>query len=316
MFDFTRRHSKIIMVVLFLLIIPSFVLFGIERYTNTDSADKVAVVDGQKITQMEWDNAHQQDIERIRAANPKVDLQMLDSPMMKYASLENLVRQRVLAAAAADLHLTVSDRRLSSALEQDPNIAALRRPDGSLDMDQYSHLVAAQGLTPEGFEANVRATMSANQVLGGVANSELVSAAQADVAWNAFLERREVNIQRFKPADYASKLNPSDADLEAFYKDHLARYQAPESARIEYVTLSLDEVKKNVAVSEADLRTYYDQNKASFTTPEERRASHILIAAPKDAPAAERAKAKATAEALLAQLRQAPDTFAAVARKS
>ena len=31
MFDFVRQHTKLIMGVLFLLIIPSFVLFGIGR---------------------------------------------------------------------------------------------------------------------------------------------------------------------------------------------------------------------------------------------------------------------------------------------
>jgi peptidyl-prolyl cis-trans isomerase D len=316
MFDFTRRHNKIIMVPLFVLIILSFALFGIERYAHMDDTGKVAVVNGQSITQIEWDNAHRRDIDRIRAANPSADLRLLDSPAIKYASLENLVRERVLAAAAADQHLMVSDQRLAAQLAQNPNIAALRRADGSLDMDQYRRLVAAQGFSPEGFVASVRADMTTSQVLDGVLASELVSPAQADAAMNAYGERREVRIQRFAPADYAAKLNPSEADLEAFYKTNLARYQAPESARIEYLVLSLDAVKKSVAVSEQDLRAYYDQNAASLGAPEERRVSHILINAPKDAPAAERAKAKAAAAELLAQLRKAPDTFAAVARKS
>jgi peptidyl-prolyl cis-trans isomerase D len=317
MFDFVRRHTKIIMVVLFLLVIPSFVLFGIEGYTRfNEGGDKVAVVDGKKITQTEWDAAHRQDVERLRATNPKLDIGLLDSPAIKYGVLERLVRERVLAAAAADEHLAVSDQRLARDLAQDPNIAALRRADGSLDMEQYRRLVAAQGLTPEGFEARVRADMAASQVLAGVINSQLVSPAQADVTMGAFLERREVRIQRFAPTDYVAKLNPTDADLETFYKANLARYQAPESARIEYVVLDLDSVKKGVAVSEADLRAYYDQNSAALGAPEERRASHILVNAPKDAPAADRAKAKATATELLERLRKAPGTFAEVARKS
>jgi peptidyl-prolyl cis-trans isomerase D len=49
---------------------------------------------------------------------------------------------------------------------------------------------------------------------------------------------------------------------------------------------------------------------------EERRASHILITAAKDAPAAEREKARARATQLLEQARQAPGTFAELARKN
>lgn len=316
MFDFVRRHTKLIMLVLFLLVIPSFALFGIEGYTRfNDGAGKVAEVNGNKITQSEWDQAHQQEVNRLRVANPNVDLRLLDSPRMKYATLERLVRERVLAAAAADEHLVTSDQRLASELQRDPAIAALRRADGSLDLEQYRALLAAQNLTPEGYEARVRADMSMRQVLGGVVDSTLISTAQGNVAMDAFLERREARVKRFLPADYASKIQPTDAELETYLKAHVASYQTPESARIEYLSLDLDSVKKGIAVSEQDLRTYYDQNAAALGTPEERRASHILITAPKDAPAEERAKAKAKAEQLLAELRKAPDTFADVARK-
>jgi peptidyl-prolyl cis-trans isomerase D len=71
-----------------------------------------------------------------------------------------------------------------------------------------------------------------------------------------------------------------------------------------------------VAVPEEDLRRYYDENKSRYTQAEERRASHILIKAPASMSADERAKAKAKAEALLAQVRQAPASFAEAARKN
>lgn len=317
MFDFVRQHTKLIMGVLFLLIIPSFVLFGLEGYTRfNENATKVATVDGKPITQMDWDNAHRMEVDRLRAANPSLDVGLLDSPALKYAALERLVQDRVLAAAAADGHLMVTDTRLAAELQRDPAIAALRRADGTLDMDRYRQLLAAQGLTPEGFENNVRRSLSSQQVLGSLADTGLASQAQAEVAMNAFLERREARVVRFAPTDFAAKISPADTDLQAYYQANLSRYQAPESASIEYILLDLDGVKKAVNVSEQDLRTYYEQNAATFGTPEERRASHILIVAPKDAPAAERDKAKAAATALLAQLRQTPGTFADVARKS
>jgi peptidyl-prolyl cis-trans isomerase D len=53
-----------------------------------------------------------------------------------------------------------------------------------------------------------------------------------------------------------------------------------------------------------------------FVTPEERRANHILIKAEKGAPAAERDKAKAKAESLLAELKGKNAVFADLARKN
>ena len=59
MFEFVRKHTKIMMFVMFLLIIPAFVLVGVEGYQrSSDSGAAVAKVASYSITQAEWDAAH------------------------------------------------------------------------------------------------------------------------------------------------------------------------------------------------------------------------------------------------------------------
>jgi peptidyl-prolyl cis-trans isomerase D len=317
MFDFVRKHTKIMMGVMFLLIIPSFVLFGIDNYNqmgNTDVA--VARVGGIDITQAQWDRAHQAEADRIRASMPNVDPKLLDSPEARYATLERLVRNQVLALVATQSRLLTSDARLARYLQDDPSIASLRKPDGKLDMERYRQLAASQGLTPEGFENSVRQDLSKQQIEAVVRLSGFATPAAADVALNAFFEKREVQVLNFAPADYTARVNPSEADLEAFYQANQALFQAPEQVDLEYVVLDMDSVKKGIQISEADLKSFYDQNVARLSGNEERRASHILINAPKAAPAAERQKAKVQADELLKKLRAAPDSFAELAKRS
>ncbi len=317
MFDFVRKHTKLMMAVMFLLIIPSFVLFGLEGYTNMrEQGQAVAQVDGREILQSEWDNAHKQEVERIRQQMPTLDAKLLDSPAARYATLERMIRDRVVAAAASKSQLTTSDQRLARELQQNEMIAALRGPDGKLDMARYRQLVGAQGMSPEMFEASVRADLSARQVLAGLGGTSFAAPAQAGLSLNAYFEKREVQVARFDPADYAAKVKPTDADLESYYKENAALFQAPEQASVEYVVLDLETVKKGLVVNEQDLKTYFEQNASRIVGKEERRASHILIAAGKDAPAAERAKAKAKAEELLAVVKKSPDSFADVAKKN
>lgn len=317
MFDLIRKHTKITMALLFLLIVPSFVLFGLDGYSRSrEQHVAVAKVDGTEISQSEWDLAHRQEVDRLRASMPSLDAKLLDSPQARYATLERMVRERVIAAAANKFKLVTGDQRLARELHQNPEIASLRRPDGTLDMERYRRLLGTQGLTPEMFEAGVRADLSNRQVLGGIAASGFSSNAVADLALNAYFEKREIQLTRFDTADYSTRLNPSDADLEQFYKSSEKLFQAPEQANIEYVLLDIDSVRKNITVNEADLKTYYEQNVQRLSGAEQRRASHILIASPKTAPAADRAKARAKAEELLAIIRKAPDTFAAVAAKN
>ncbi len=317
MFDFVRKHTKVLMFVMFLLIIPSFVLFGVEGYNRSnDQGAVVARVAGADITQSEWDAVHKSEVDRVRANMPSLDPKLLDSPEAKYATLERLVRERVLAEAVTKQNLNTSDGRLARELQQNEVIASLRRPDGTIDMDRYRQLAGSQGLTPEGFEARVRRDLSASQVQASIASSGFSSPKQAAVSLGAYFERREIQFARFSPADFAAKVTPTDAELDAFYKENSALFKAPESASVEYVTLDLNAIQKTITLNESDLKTYYEQNQARLSGAQERRASHILINAGKDASSADREKAKARATELLATVRAAPDSFAEVAKKN
>ena len=317
MFDLVRKHTKVLMFLMFLLIIPAFVLVGVDGYNRFNSNTVVvAKVGGRDITQAEWDFAHKNETDRIRANAPSIDAKLLDSPIARYTTLERLVRERVLAEAAEKSRLSTSDARLARELQQNPSIASLRRADGTLDMDRYRQLAASQGLTPEGFEARVRRDLSLRQVESGVLGTGFVVPAVADVALGAFFEKREIQWVDIPSSSFTSEISPSEADIEAYYKANAQQFQASESVNIEYAVLDIDTIKKSLTINEQDLKSYYDQNAARLSGNEERRASHILITAAKDAPAAERDKAKARAQELLAQARKAPVEFANLAKKN
>ena len=317
MFDFVRNNTKIMMGLLFLLIIPSFAMFGIEGYSRfNDKGSVVANVNGQKISQSEWDAAHKREVDRIRASMPNIDVKLFDTPEAKYATLERLVRDQVIAAAAQKLQLVASDTRLARELQQSPAIAALRTADGKLDMERYKQLAASQGMTPEMFEMQVRSDLSNRQVIQGVQASAYATVAQTQTAMNAFMQRREVQILNFPAADYLGKVTVSEADIQAYYDKHKEKYQSAESADIEYVVLDIESLRQSIALNEQDLKTYYEQNLQRLSSKEERRASHILITAAKEAPDAEKKAARAKAEELLKSVKAKPASFAEVARKN
>jgi peptidyl-prolyl cis-trans isomerase D len=317
MFDFVRTHTKAIMIPLSVLIILGFGVLGTNSYDRfRDEGEVVAEVDGQKIMQSQWDAAHKNEIERVRESMPSLDPKLLDAPEAKYATLERMVRDKVIEAAAKKFRFTATDQRLARALQDEPAIAALRKPDGTLDMERYQQLVGAQGMTPAMFEARVRDSLVTRQVLSGIGASGLKSVAVSALSLNAFFERREVQLARFNTTSYAAKVTVSDAQLEQYYKDHPTEFQAPEQAGIEYVVLNMDSVRKNITVTVEELKQYYDQNATRLAGTEERRASHILINAPKTAAADERQTAKTKALELLAQVKKTPDSFAEVAKQN
>jgi peptidyl-prolyl cis-trans isomerase D len=320
MFDFVRKHTRILQFVLVLLIFPSFVFFGIQGYSGfTEGGNTtVAKVAGRNITQAEWDNAQREQIERVRRQMPGIDAKLFDSPEMKAQVLDGLVREHVLLAAADKLNLTTTNEKLQRELMSMPQLASLKRADGSFDLDTYKAMLQAQGMTPEMFEARLRQELTLRTVLQSVTGSSFGPVTTSASAIDSLLQQREIQVQRFDAKDYLAKVNPSDADLDAYYKNpaNAAQFEAPEQATVEYLVLDVDALKKGIAVPEEKLREYYAQNEARYSTPAERRASHILVKAEKSGPAAQREAAKAKAEKLLAEVKKNPTSFAELARKN
>lgn len=316
MFDFFRKHTRVLQFLLVLLIFPSFVFFGIQGYSGfaSDSNTSVAKVSGYNITRTEWDAAQREQVERVRRQMPNVDPKLFDTPEMKLQSLDGLVRERVMLVAADKLHLVTTDDRLQRVFSADSQFAFMRNPDGSINKD----VLSAQGMSSEGFAQRLRQDLTLRQVMLGVSGTGFAPVSATAAALDAMYQQREVQIQRFETKASLDKVSPSDADIETFYKDpaNALQFQAPEQASIEYVVLDLDTLKKGISASEEDLRKYYAENEKRYTTPEERRASHILIKAERGAPQADRAKAKTKAEGLLAELKKNATVFADLARKN
>ncbi|NCT85707.1 MAG: peptidyl-prolyl cis-trans isomerase [Comamonadaceae bacterium] len=316
MFEFVRANTRLFQFILLILILPSFAFVGMQGYTSMmDGANAgVATVNGRKITQAEWDAAQREQADRIRRQNPTIDAKLLDTPEIKRQALEGLVNERTLKAAADKQHFSPSAEAVNARFWNDPQFAFLRNPDGTVN----KALLAAQGMTPSIFMERLRQDYALRQVMGPIETSVTVGTAAPKLAFDALLQQREVQMQHFDAKEFAAKLNPSDADIEAFYKEpaNAAKFKLPESAQIQYVVLDLEALKKDVKFTEDDLLNYYKENASRYGVPEERRASHILIKVDRSAPAEERAKAKAKAEEILAQVRKNPAEFAALAKKN
>lgn len=316
MFDFFRKHTWLLQVILgfvVLAFVGGGVYQGYGSFMNDDNST-VAKVDGRKVTRNEWEIAQRDQIERVRRQMPNVDPKLFDTPEMKRQSLDAVVRERVMLAAADNLHLTTTDERLQRLFVTDPQFAFLRNPDGSVNKDALS----AQGMSSEMFAQRLRQDLSLRQVVQGIAGTVFAPLGATNAALDAMFQQREVQVQQFATKESLAKVAPTDAEIEKYYKDpaNAAQFMAPEVATIEYVVLDLESLKKGITVSDKDLRDYYAANEKRYTSTEERRASHILVKVDAGASAADRAKAKAKAEGLLAEVKKNPTSFADVARKN
>jgi peptidyl-prolyl cis-trans isomerase D len=312
MFDFVRSHNRLLQIALGVLIIPTFGFFGITSYLQSgEGTVSVASVDGRDISRAEWDSQHRKEVEAERQRNPQADLKQLDTPEAQRKSLDSIVRDRVMQAAVVHEHLAVSDDRITREYQTNPQFAQLR----AMPKAQRDEALARRGLTGNQLFDNIGQSLTRNQALEGVATSGFVPATSLKVSTDAWFDQRDIQWQHFDPKDYAAKIQPTDAQVDAYYKAHAAEFFAPEQAKIEYLVLDPTALTAQVKADPTLVQEYYKNNSARYSTPEERSASYILAKVAPDASPADVAKAKALAETELAEVRKNPAAFSDIAKK-
>lgn len=304
MFDAVRNNKKIVQVFLVLIALP-FAFFGVESFRDGGARVDVAKVGEVKISQQEFQQAVREQQDRLRGQLGELDPKVLDNPEFRQAILDDLIDQRLLFQEARKRHLFASD----DAVRQAIMAVEAFQDNGQFSQQRYEALLSAQGMSPAGFEAQVRQDLALQQLAGTIGRSGIVSQRVTDKVLALQSEARHVQEFVLPVENYVAKVKLEDGAAKKFYDENTEQFRTPDQAKVEYVVLTPESLA--VEVSEAEIKAWYDGHKERYQQPEERRASHILIAAEKLG----KDKARQKAEEVLREVQAKPAAFAELARK-
>jgi peptidyl-prolyl cis-trans isomerase D len=299
--------------ILLVLIVPSFLFFGMQSYNSFVSEDtNMAQVVGQPITQRDYELARREQLDQYRQMmGAQFDPSLFDTPAMRQRLFEQLINQRVLAAAMADNRFSVSDEKLRHTIAANPVL----QDDGEFSVERYRRLLAAQGLTPGGFEANLRRAQAMETVLDPIGQSAQIPETVATLIAKALTETRFVKLRRYVATDYRHQVQISEHDIQKWYDENPSQYRIPDQVEAQYLVLDEAAVSTDIVVSEADITRYYDQHKNNFGQDARQRASHIMIQLSAQATVEQRNHALTQAEDVARLAAAQPATFAELAKK-
>jgi peptidyl-prolyl cis-trans isomerase D len=229
------------------------------------------------------------------------------------------VERAVLQHEADHLGLQVSDDDLRHYLQNGPYAEYLFPGGKFIGQDQYVNFVeSAFRLPVTQFENEVKSDIELQRlqalVTGGVSVAD--SAVRAQYLQTGTKVKFDYAV--ISGSDIKNTINPSDADLQAFFKTNAARYAnaIPETRKIEFFNFETAGLPGGVpAVSDADAQAYYQAHLDQYKSAEQVKTRHILIAVAKGADAKTDAAAKAKAEDILKQIK-AGGNFADLAKKN
>src|SRR5580698_5312620 len=232
-----------------------------------------------------------------------------------------LVQRAILKHEADRMNLQVSDDDLRNELRTGVFAQYLFPQGNYIGDDAYINFVSSAfggQLSRADFESQVKSDMELNRLQALITGGVTVSDAAVREAYLKDGTKVKFDYAVVSSDDIRKGINPSDADLQAFFKSNAGRYASavPESRKIEYVAFDASNLPGGKPqVSDADVLAYYNAHKDQYEVKEQVKTRHILIAVPAGADAKTDAAAKAKAEDLLKQIK-AGGNFADLASKN
>lgn len=303
MLERIREGSQSLWVKVFLVLIAlTFALAGIGGYIANQPEPAVALVNGEEISQVEFDRAVEN--ERARQQQQMGDFydQLARDPrftqQLRNRVVNDLVNQKLLEQAAKGQGLRVSSAQVKAAIR---DISSFKVA-GQFDNDLYLTTLRSLGYTPDGFAEVVRRDLVTQQLVQGIVSSEFVLPSEVDATQQLIGQTRSGKYAQVALADYLDQVEVDEAAVEAWYNDNIQQFAVPEKVKLAYVLVDAGSIAESIEIAEEEIQAYYEGNMSAYSTAPQYRFSHILIETGDDAEAAQ-----AEAEALLKQLEAGAD---------
>ena len=231
---------------------------------------------------------------------------------------QQLVQQQVLLQEAHKLGIFATNDDVRKWLRDGPTGEVLY-PDGKfIGEDAYRQLIDErlhESVTD--FESEIKDEITIQRLQAYITAGVTVSDQEVRDSYLKQNIKIKFDYAVLSADDLRKTINPTDAQLEAFFKTNAARYAqaVPEERKITYFAFTDNQIPGGVPPpSQQAIQQYYNDHVSDYSVPEQSKSRHILISVPPNASAATDAAAKAKAEMVL-KLLQAGGSWTELAKK-
>jgi peptidyl-prolyl cis-trans isomerase D len=305
MLNFFRRasNSKIgtgIMAGIGIAILAGFAMSDISNFGSGNigfgmGSSTLAEVGDQLITEQEMSEAMQRRLQEVRQQNPEADYATIMGDFDPL--LDALIDQKTLIAFANKYHFPLSKRLVDAEIAQIPQTKGL---NGQFSEQAYLGFLAQQRLTDKQVREILAGGLLQRLLLTPVATNARIAVGMARPYASMMLESREGEAAAFPIEAFRGGLNPTDADIQQYYKANRNRYMVPEQRALRIARIG-DEQVAGVNASDQEVAAYYNAHKADYAATESRNISQAVVPDQATANAiAARAKSGATLAAAAA----------------
>jgi len=257
--------------------------------------------------------------QQLQQRNPQYASNPMIVSLFEQQVGQQMVQQQILLSEAAKLGISANNNDVVQFLHEG-QAGQVLFPNGKfIGQDQYAAMIGSRfDMSVADFEESVRHDITIQRLRAYVTAGLTVSEKEARNQYVKNGTKIKFEYAVISSDDIRKSINPSDADLESFFKKNGARYAnaVPEERTISYFAFTPNDVPGGVQQpTQQEIEAYYNAHKAEYSVPEQAKARHILIQVAPNADAKTDGAAKAKAEDILKQIQKGAN-FADLAKKN
>ncbi len=198
--------------------------------------------------------------------------------------LEQVITATALDNEAARLGISVGDDNLRRELMQIPQFQGL---NGEFSSDAYRFALEDAGLTPAGFEADLRVDLTRAILQTAIVNGAAISPIYTDTLFDFARETRSFTWGTLGLAALETAPgDPTEEALTTYYEGHPADYTLPEIKHTTIAWLKPENLLESIEVDATALQNLYEERAAQYNQPERRLVERLVFGSDADAQAA------------------------------
>jgi peptidyl-prolyl cis-trans isomerase D len=281
MLNFFRRASKSkigtgIMVGIGIAILAGFAASDISNFGSGNigfgmGSSTLAEVGDQIVTDQEMSEAMQRRLQEVRQQNPQADYATImgDFDVL----LDAMIDQKTLLAFADKYHFPLSKRLIDAEIAQIPQTKGL---NGQFSEQAYQGFLAQQRLTDKQVREILAGGLLQRLLLTPVATNARIAVGMARPYASMMLESREGQAAAFPMDAFRTGLNPTEADIQQYYKANRNRYMVPEQRSLRIARIGPEQVA-SINASDQEIAAYYNSHKADYAANETRNVTQVVV---------------------------------------
>ena len=236
--------------------------------------NRVAVVGDTKIGTADLSRAASNAVDQVRREDPTMSLQAFVQQGGLDEVLDSLINRTAIREYARRYGLRAGTNLVNSEII---SIPAFRGPDGNFSQDAYLNAINQQGLSDALVREDIETSLYAQQLLAPASYAASMPAPIARRYAALLRERRQGAIATLPSSAYAPTGNPTDAQLQAFYRANRADFIRPERRVIRYATFGTEALDASVEPTENEIAARYQRDRAQYAASETRTLDQIIV---------------------------------------